>query len=95
MADILLRGSEARSHASRMRAAADDADQTISRLTSELDALSESFRGDAQRAFSEKYTEWSTGQKKAKEALEDLSRWLDKAADQLEELDSQLASGLQ
>jgi WXG100 family type VII secretion target len=95
MAEILLKGSEARSHASRMRAAAEDADHTITRLTSELDALSESFRGDAQRAFSEKYTEWSTGQKKAKEALEDLSRWLDKAADQLEELDTQLASGLQ
>lgn len=95
MAEIILRGEEARSHASRMRHAADDADQTITRLTSELNALSESFRGDAQRAFEEKYREWHEGQKRAKEALEDLSRWLDKAADQLEDLDKQLAGGLQ
>jgi WXG100 family type VII secretion target len=94
MADILLKADDARGYASEIKRAAEDADSTIRSLTARLNSLSESFQGAAQQKFEEKYQEWSAGQTKAKDALVDLSDWLSKAADQIEQVDQSLAQGL-
>jgi len=94
MAEILLKAGEARGYASEIQQAAEDADSTIQALSRRLGSLTESFRGAAQQKFEEKYQEWEHGQQQAKQALEDLSKWLNGAADKIEEVDQSLASGL-
>jgi WXG100 family type VII secretion target len=94
MTEILLKGTDARDYAAEIKRAAEDADATIRSLTARLNSLSDSFRGAAQQKFEEKYTEWSSGQNKAKEALQDLAQWLEQAAEKIEDIDAQLAQGL-
>jgi WXG100 family type VII secretion target len=94
MAEILLKPSEARDHASRMRTSADNARDTFATLRGDLNALSESFRGKAQAAFDARFVEWDNGANQVVEALEGLSQWLDQAATQLESVDAELGSSL-
>jgi WXG100 family type VII secretion target len=94
MSEIMLKASDARGYATEISRAAEDAAATIQSLTTRLNSLSDSFRGAAQQKFEQTYHEWANGQQKAKDALVDLSTWLGKAADQIEEVDRSLASGL-
>lgn len=94
MAEIMLRAEDARSYASEVKRASDEANDTIVSLSARLDSLSEAFRGAAKDKFDQKYGEWRDGQQKAKTALDELSDWLGKAADEIERVDQSLASGL-
>lgn len=94
-AEILLKPSEAREHANRMRDAAGQSRDAFESLHRSLGTLSDSFRGQAQVAFESRYTDWNAGATQAIEALEGLERWLNQAATTLEDTDAQLSSGLQ
>jgi WXG100 family type VII secretion target len=92
--EILLRPEEARAEAERMRTAAEEARDTMSGLQQELSNLQDSFRGQAQVSFEERFTEWHTGHTQMVEALEGLAGWLTQAADQLENVDQQMGDSL-
>lgn len=95
MAEILLKPSEARDHAARMRTSADNARDTFSAMRADLNALTDSFRGQAQAAFEARYLDWDAGANQVLEALEGLSTWLDQAATTMESVDGELGSSLQ
>ena len=94
MAEILLKPSEARDHANRMKTHADEARDNFQRLRSDLNALTDSFRGQAQAAFEGQFVEWETRSTQVIESLDSLATWLDQAATQLEQVDTELGSGL-
>ncbi|MCC5949479.1 MAG: WXG100 family type VII secretion target [Nitriliruptoraceae bacterium] len=94
-AEIMLKPSEARDHAARMRSSADNARDTFSAMRSDLNALTDSFRGQAQAAFESRYVDWDAGANQVLEALEGLAQWLDQAATTLESVDQEMGAGLQ
>lgn len=92
--EILLRPDEARNEAENIRKRAEEARDSMSSLKTELSNLNDSFRGQSQQAFEERFDEWHTNHLQMVDALDDLSRWLDDAANQLESVDEQMGSGL-
>lgn len=63
-------------------------------LRGRLQGLSSMFTGAAQDRFQERYTEWDGHAKGLVDALEGLGKFLETAANTLEETDQQLAQGL-
>lgn len=94
-AEILLKPSEARDHANRMKIAAEESRSGFEQLRASLSALQDSFRGQAQVAFENRYTEWNTAANQVIQSLEGLQMWLTQAAETIEQTDAQLSAGLQ
>ena len=94
MSEILLRAEDARSAASDVTAAAQDAQDQFRSLKSKLAPLADSFRGKTATAWDGKYDEWDSSAKELMDALDGLGKFLNSAADAIEETDSKLASQL-
>lgn len=94
MSEILLRADEARDLAGEMSNAATDATDRFESMRGRLNTLADSFRGQAATAFDSRYNEWDTGARQVVEALQGLSEWLNQAAETIEGVDTDLASGL-
>ena len=56
--------------------------------------MADSFRGKTATAWDGKYTEWDTSAKDLMEALDGLGKFLNSAADAIEETDNSLSSQL-
>lgn len=93
-AEILVTPTELRSHASAVQSQAQDALSGFQSLTSRLQALGDQFRGQAATRFDEHYQAWNTSAQDLMNSLDGLGRFLTGAADTIEDVDTQLASGL-
>lgn len=89
--EILLKKGEAESIAMEMRTASADAADRFSQTRTRLNELAESFRGAAATRFEGEYEQWDNGAKQVVDALNDLGDWLSRAAEAIEEVDTQLA----
>jgi len=94
MSEILLRAEDARSAADEVVKAAQDAHDQFQTLKSRLAPLADSFRGKTATAWDGKYTEWDSSAKDLMEALDGLGKFLNSAADAIEETDNSLSSQL-
>jgi WXG100 family type VII secretion target len=92
--EILLRAEDARTAADDVTKAAGDAQSAIENLRSRLSQLEGSFRGQTATAFDNKYNEWHAGAKQMLEGLDGLGQFLRKAADTIEQADTDIASQL-
>lgn len=95
MAEIKLRADDARQHASDIKGRAADSQTEFTNLRSRLEGLSDSFSGKTKDAFDGRLDQWKTHADGLVEALDGLGEFLDTAATQIEELDQNLAQGLQ
>lgn len=94
MSEILLRAEDARSAADAVVTAASDAHDQFNTLKSTLAPLADSFKGKTATAWDSKYTDWDTSAKELMEALDGLGKFLNSAADAIEETDNSLAGQL-
>ena len=94
MSEILLRAEDARSAADEVQRAANDAHDQFKTLKSRLAPLADSFKGKTATAWDGKYTEWDTSAKDLMDALDGLGKFLNSAADAIEDTDGQLAGQL-
>lgn len=94
MSEISAKPEELRQHARNMRDRANTARTEFDQLRTRLQQLSEQFKGSAATAFDGRYQDWNTNANQLIQALEGLGDWLGKAAETVEKVDSELASGL-
>ena len=94
MSEILLRAEDARAAADDVVAASSDALDQFNTLKSRLAPLADSFKGKTATAWDAKYTEWDTSAKELMDALDGLGKFLNSAADAIEETDNSLAGQL-
>jgi len=92
--EILLRAEDARSAANDVTNAASDVKDQFNSLKSKLAPLADSFRGKTADKWDEKYTEWDTSGHDLMDALDGLGKFLNAAADAIEQTDSDLAGQL-
>lgn len=93
-AEILVTPAELRDHSAAVKKEAQQVTDQLSALRSRLTQLSSQFKGKAAVAFDNRYDEWDTNAKGLLEALDSLGQFLDNAATTIEDVDTQLASGL-
>ncbi len=94
MSEILLKAEDARATATDVKTSATDTQSDFDSLKTKLSGLTDSFRGESQKAFEEKYDEWHTSAKGLLEALEGLGDFLNAAADTIEQTDQDIAGQL-
>jgi WXG100 family type VII secretion target len=94
MSEILLRSEDAKSAADAVKNSAQDAQQSFQTLKSRLAPLADSFRGRTATAWDGKYQDWDKSAKDLMEALDGLGKFLDNAANAIEETDTTLAGQL-
>ncbi len=92
--EILLKASDARSAATSVTSAAQDAHDSFNSLKSKLAPLADAFRGRTADAWNDKYTDWDKSAKDLMDALDGLGKFLNGAADAIEETDNKLAGQL-
>jgi WXG100 family type VII secretion target len=94
MSEILLRAEEARNAASEMRDRAATAQEQFAATRTRLTELGGSFKGRTADAFDRTFEEWRQSADKILQSLNDLSTFLDNAANTIEDTDQQIASQL-
>ena len=94
MSEILLRAEDAIAAAQAVNGAAADAQAQFNSLKSRLAPLGDSFRGKTATAWDTKYTEWDTSAKDLMEALDGLGKFLNSAAEAIQQTDDQLSQQL-
>lgn len=94
MAEIKLRADEARDMAAHIRSESEAAESQMSSLESYLGNLAASFTGQAASAFEDSFMRWRAGSKQMLEGLTALGNFLTKAADVIEDTDTQIAQQL-
>lgn len=92
--DILVTPAELRQHAQAVQAQAQQTKSEMDSMRSRLQQLSTEFRGQAATAFDNHWNEWHTHAAGLLEALDGLGRFLANTANTIEEVDQQIASGL-
>lgn len=80
--------------ANKVTSESDNAQQSFNSLKAQLGGLADSFRGQTADAFQMRYDEWETSARDLMESLDSLGRFLNNAAEQIDSLDSSLASQL-
>jgi WXG100 family type VII secretion target len=88
--EILLKASDARAAASQVQAAASNATSDFNTLKTQLSSLADYFRGKTATAFDARYQEWHTSAMQLNEALDGLGKFLNEAANAIEDVDNQL-----
>jgi WXG100 family type VII secretion target len=94
VSEILAKPEELRQQSTNMKNRADAARSEFSQLRSKLQQIQEQFRGSAAKAFEAQYQDWDKNATDIIGALEGLGDWLAKAAEAVEQTDTQLAKGL-
>jgi len=94
-AEILAQPSELRDHSAAIKSQSSDTRDEIASMRARLEGLKSQFRGQAADSFQVRWDEWSTHATGLLDALEGLGQFLDTAANVLEDVDTQLAQGLQ
>ena len=92
--EILLKAADARSAANSVTNAAQDAHDSFNSLKSKLGPLADAFKGKTADAWDTKYNDWDKSAKDLMDALDGLGKFLNSAADAIEETDSKLAGQL-
>ncbi len=92
--DILVTPQELRDHAGAIQAQSEQTTGDFNAMRSRLEQLSTQFRGQAATAFETHWNEWHTHATGLIQALDGLGKFLDHAAVTIEDVDSQLAQGL-
>jgi WXG100 family type VII secretion target len=92
--EILLKAADARSAATSVTSAAQDAQDSFKSLKSKLAPLADAFRGKTADAWDSKYTDWDKSAHDLMDALDGLGKFLNSAADAIEETDNKLAGQL-
>lgn len=82
-----------RQRSGQYRNEAQNVNGVISSMDNLLSMLQSEWEGDASQSYAQRYAELKPGFQKAEELIQDIALALDKAAQQLEETDAQLASG--
>jgi WXG100 family type VII secretion target len=94
MSQIKATPEELRGHAQFVAGQVQTTQSNFNSLKSRLDQLHGQFEGQAAQAFDGRFQEWHTSGMRLIEALEALGKWLNNAAETIEQTDQQLASGL-
>jgi WXG100 family type VII secretion target len=94
MSEILLKADDARNAANDMRSRADVAQEQFSATRAKLTELGASFKGKTADAFDRTFEEWRSNADRLLESLNELSRFLDTAANTIEETDQSIANQL-
>jgi WXG100 family type VII secretion target len=96
MANLNVTYAEMSDSATRMRNNKNDIDSRLTECKSIVDQLTASgfVTDQASGKFDEVHTEFVTSANTLMETLEQLSTWLDKAVDALQDMDTQLAGSL-
>lgn len=92
--EILVTPAELRDQSAAIKSQATDTRTAFEQLKNRLQPLQSQFKGRAAEAFDQHFMEWHTHAVGLIEALEGLGGFLDNAAATIEDVDSQLASGL-
>lgn len=94
MSEILLKAEDARNAANEMRTRATTAQEQFTATRSRLTELGASFKGKTATAFDKTFEEWRGSADKLLQSLNDLSAFLDNAANTIEETDQSIANQL-
>jgi WXG100 family type VII secretion target len=88
--EILLKAGDARDAASKVSLAANNAQADFEALKSELSRMNEYFRGRTAAAFQTRYDEWHKNAGELSRALDELGKFLNAAANAIDDVDTQL-----
>lgn len=90
---IKMTAEEGRAAATDVDSCAADCRDAFSTLRTRISGLRGDLEGAFLDAYEDKYDEWNTSATGVLDALDGLGTWLRTAADQIEDLDQQLAAG--
>ena len=93
-ANISVTPDQLRQESSHVVTKAGDARSEFATLRTRLQGLEAMFTGEAQDRFQDRYVEWDQHANGLVDALEGLGKFLETAANAIEETDKQLAQGL-
>lgn len=91
MAYIRISPDQMRGRAGEYRTQAEAVESVITQLDSLLSALQDEWEGESSNAFAEKFAELRPGFVSAKELIDEIATALDSTANDLEDLDNQIA----
>ena len=94
MAEIKLRADEAREVATHIRTEAGTAKDQMDSLHGYLSNMADSFTGQTATAFDNTFNSWKTDADRMLEGLGELGDFLRKAADVIEQTDTEIAGQL-
>ncbi len=94
MGDIQLRAEDARSAASDMTKAANEAEAQFNNTRSRLTDLANSFKGQTATNFEAKFVEWRKNATDLIDSLNGLAKFLSTAANTIEQTDADIAKQL-
>jgi|GEM_PF-1949910 Uncharacterized protein conserved in bacteria len=92
--DILVTPQELRDHSGAIKVQAEHTTSDFNSMKSRLQQLSTQFRGQAATAFDTHWNDWHTHAAGLIQALEGLGQFLESSANTIEDVDRQIASGL-
>lgn len=93
-AEILVTPQELYEHNTFIQGQVNDTTAQFNAMKNKLEALSSQFRGKAAQSFDQHWNDWHTHATGLIEALEGLGNFLKSAAETIEDVDRQLADGL-
>lgn len=91
---IRITPDQMRGRASEYRAQAGNVEEVISKMDTLLNQLQGEWEGQSSEAYAARYSELKPGFVKAKELINEIAHALDQTANDLEQLDSEIASKL-
>ena len=89
---IRITPDQMRDRANEYRTQAQNVEDVITQMDSLLNALQTEWEGESSRAFDERYQELRPGFVSAKELIDEIAAALDATANDLEDLDRQIAA---
>ena len=94
MSNIVVPPQELRDQAAAIAAQAHQAQNDFTAMKSRLEPLASAFQGAASTAFQTHWNQWHTSATSLISALEGLGQYLRTSADQIEQVDRELARGI-
>jgi WXG100 family type VII secretion target len=88
---IRITPEQMRSRATEYRAQATNVEDVINAMDNLLNALQSEWEGESSAAFADRFTELRPGFVSAKELIDEIAAALDATANDIEDLDSQIA----
>lgn len=87
-----VQSEELRTEAQHVQAGAADVGQILGKLSSEISSLASNWSGDAYDAFLGHWQHWQQGAEQIRNAMDEMSTFLTKAAAQYEETEQAIKS---
>ena len=92
MAQLTVQSEDLRAQSGYVKSGAADVNETLGRLTAQIEDLASRWEGGASQAFQARWNDWQTGARSVQHAMDAMGVFLEQAAQAYEDTEDNLKS---